>query len=338
MLENKTILITGGTGTFGTNFLEYLLRKKIKVKKVIIFSRDEFKQSKMKSYFAKNKIIDLRYFIGDIRDKDRLRMALEDVDIVVHAAALKHVPIAEYNPFEAIKTNVLGTQNLIEVALEKNIDKFISLSTDKAASPINLYGATKLCADKLVVSSENIKGKKKTTFSVVRYGNVFGSRGSVVPHFVKSSQTINKLEITDMSMTRFSLSIEKAIEVVVWAINNSVGGEILVPKIPSYRLKDLAKAISEKSKINITGIRQGEKIHEEMITAMDSYNTYSFKNYFVILEGVNKKSVNFYIKKYKAKKVKTGFSYNSFDNKVYLTIKDIKKELKKFTQKEVIIY
>ena len=338
MLNNKTILISGGTGTFGINFVEHLLKNKIRTKKVIIFSRDEYKQSKMKNHFAKNKIVDLRYFIGDIRDKDRLRMALDDVDIVIHAAALKHVPIAEYNPFEAIKTNVLGTQNLIEIALEKNIDKFISLSTDKAASPINLYGATKLCADKLVVSSENIKGKKKTTFSVVRYGNVFGSRGSIVPHFIKSSQTNNELEITDMSMTRFSLMIENAIEVVMWAINNSAGGEILIPKIPSYRLKDLAKAISEKSKIKIIGIRQGEKIHEEMITIMDSHNTYSFKNYFVILEASNKKSLIFYKKKYKAKKVKPGFSYNSLENKVYLTIENIKKNLKEFIQKEVIIY
>jgi len=334
MLKNKTILITGGTGNFGTCFVEYLLKKKIKVKKVIIFSRDEFKQSKMQKKFCNDKILNLRYFIGDIRDKDRLRMALEDVDIVLHAAALKHVPIAEYNPFEAIKTNVLGTQNLIEVALEKNIDKFISLSTDKAVSPINLYGATKLCADKLVISSENIKGKKKTIFSVVRYGNVFGSRGSVVPQFIKDSRKINELNITDMSMTRFSLSIDKAIEVVMWSIKNSAGGEILIPKIPSYKLTDLAKAINIKSKLKIIGIRQGEKIHEEMITSMDSYNTYSFKDYFIILEQSNKKNINYYIKKYKAKRVKPGFSYNSLDNEWYLKVKDIKKILKKFSSQQ----
>lgn len=288
----------------------------------------------MQKRFCNNKILNLRYFIGDVRDKDRLRMALEDVDIVLHAAALKHVPIAEYNPFEAIKTNVLGAQNLIEVALEKNIDKFISLSTDKAVSPINLYGATKLCADKLVITSENIKGKKKTIFSVVRYGNVFGSRGSVVPQFLKDSSMINELNITDMSMTRFSLSVDTAIKVVMWSIKNSVGGEILIPKIPSYKLKDLAKAIHTKSKFKIIGIRQGEKLHEEMITSMDSYNTYSFKDYFVILEQSNKKNINYYLKKYKAKRVKPGFSYNSLNNEWYLKVKDIKKLLEKFTPQQ----
>jgi UDP-N-acetylglucosamine 4,6-dehydratase/5-epimerase len=337
MLKNKTIIITGGTGTFGTNFIEYILKKKIKVKKVIIFSRDEFKQTEMQNRFANNKFLNLRYFIGDIRDKDRLRMALEDVDIILHAAAIKHVPIAEYNPFEAIKTNVLGVQNLIEVALEKNIEKFISLSTDKAAAPVNLYGATKLCADKLVTSSQNIKGKKKTIFSVVRYGNVFGSRGSVVPKFIKDNKSVSELKITDLSMTRFSLSINKAIEVVMWAIKNSVGGEILIPKIPSYKLIDLAKAINPKVKLKIIGIRQGEKVHEEMITSMDSHNCYSFKEYFAILEKSNKKSINLYKKKYVAKKVKPGFSYNSFTNKTYLTIKEIKKELKEFSKKKVMI-
>jgi len=223
------------------------------------------------------------------------------------------------------------------VALEKNIEKFISLSTDKAAAPVNLYGATKLCADKLVTSSQNIKGKKKTIFSVVRYGNVFGSRGSVVPKFIKDNKSVSELKITDLSMTRFSLSINKAIEVVMWAIKNSVGGEILIPKIPSYKLIDLAKAINPKVKLKIIGIRQGEKVHEEMITSMDSHNCYSFKEYFAILEKSNKKSINLYKKKYVAKKVKPGFSYNSLNNKVYLTIKEIKKELKKFLKKEVMI-
>ena len=333
MFNNKTILITGGTGTFGTNFVKYIIKKKIKVKKIIIFSRDELKQNKMKNHFTNNKIVNLRYLIGDIRDKERLRSVLNDVDIIIHAAALKHVPISEYNPFETIKTNVLGSQNLIEIALEKNIDKIISLSTDKAASPINLYGATKLCADKLVVSTENIKGKKKTIFSVVRYGNVFGSRGSVVPKFIDDVKKTNELKITDMSMTRFSLSVEKAVEIVLWSIKNSVGGEIIIPKIPSYKLNDLANAVSAKSKVKVIGIRPGEKIHEEMVTSMDSYNTFSFKNYYVILDGSFKKSINYYKKKYKAKKVKPGFSYNSYDNKPYLTIGDLKKKIKIFNQK-----
>jgi UDP-N-acetylglucosamine 4,6-dehydratase len=256
MFNNKTILITGGTGTFGNNFIKLIKNKKINFKKIIIFSRDEFKQHEMANKFARESNLNLRFFIGDIRDKDRLRMAFENVDIVIHAAALKQVPTAEYNPFEAIKTNVIVTQNLIEVSLEKNIKKFIALSTDKAAAPINLYGATKLCSDKLTISSNNIKGNKPTLFSVVRYGNVMASRGSVIPEFIRNSKN-NFLEITDLNMTRFSITIEEAIEVVFWAIKNSIGGEIIVPKIPSYRLVDLAKAICPKCKLKVTGIRPG---------------------------------------------------------------------------------
>ena len=328
MFNNKTILITGGTGTFGNNFIKLIKKKKINFKKIIIFSRDEFKQHEMVNKFAGESNLNLRFFIGDIRDKDRLRMAFENVDIVIHAAALKQVPTAEYNPFEAIKTNVIGTQNLIEVSLEKNIKKFISLSTDKAAAPVNLYGATKLCSDKLTISSNNIKGNKPTVFSVVRYGNVMASRGSVIPEFIRKSKN-NFLEITDLNMTRFSITIEEAIEVVFWAIKNSIGGEIIVPKIPSYRLIDLAKAICPKCKLKVTGIRPGEKLHEEMITVSDSYNTFDIGKYYIILDNINLKNLSRYSKTYKIKKVYKNFSYNSLNNPSFLTVKEIINLVKK---------
>lgn len=330
MFNNKTILITGGTGTFGNNFIKLIKNKKINFKKIIIFSRDEFKQHEMANKFAHQSNLNLRFFIGDIRDKDRLRMAFENVDIVIHAAALKQVPTAEYNPFEAIKTNVIGTQNLIEVSLEKNIKKFIALSTDKAAAPINLYGATKLCSDKLTISSNNIKGNKPTLFSVVRYGNVMASRGSVIPEFIRNSKN-NFLEITDLNMTRFSITIEEAIEVVFWAIKNSIGGEIIVPKIPSYRLVDLAKAICPKCKLKVTGIRPGEKLHEEMITISDSYNTFDLGKYYIILDNINLKNLSKYPKTYKIKKVHKNFSYNSLNNPNFLTVKEIINLVKKIS-------
>jgi UDP-N-acetylglucosamine 4,6-dehydratase len=330
MFNNKTILITGGTGTFGNNFIKLIKNKKINFKKIIIFSRDEFKQHEMANKFARQSNLNLRFFIGDIRDKDRLRMAFENVDIVIHAAALKQVPTAEYNPFEAIKTNVIGTQNLIEVSLEKNIKKFIALSTDKAAAPINLYGATKLCSDKLTISSNNIKGNKPTLFSVVRYGNVMASRGSVIPEFIRNSKN-NFLEITDLNMTRFSITIEEAIEVVFWAIKNSIGGEIIVPKIPSYRLVDLAKAICPKCKLKVTGIRPGEKLHEEMITISDSYNTFDIGKYYIILDNINLKNLSKYPKTYKIKKVHKNFSYNSLNNPNFLTVKEIINLVKKIS-------
>jgi nucleoside-diphosphate-sugar epimerase len=330
MFNNKTILITGGTGTFGNNFIKLIKKKKINFKKIIIFSRDEFKQHEMANKFARESNLNLRFFIGDIRDKDRLRMAFENVDIVIHAAALKQVPTAEYNPFEAIKTNVIGTQNLIEVSLEKNIKKFIALSTDKAAAPINLYGATKLCSDKLTISSNNIKGNKPTLFSVVRYGNVMASRGSVIPEFIRNSKN-NFLELTDLNMTRFSITIEEAIEVVFWAIKNSIGGEIIVPKIPSYRLVDLAKAICPKCKLKVTGIRPGEKLHEEMITISDSYNTFDIGKYYIILDNISLKNLRKYPKIYKIKKVHKNFSYNSLNNPKFLTVKEIINLVKKIS-------
>ena len=277
--KNKKILITGGTGSFGNAFVNYIVNNKLPLKKIIIYSRDEFKQFKMAEKFPIKKFSFMRYFLGDVRDKDRLSRALGDVDIVIHAAALKQVPLAEYNPIEYIKTNILGAQNIIEASLDNNVEKVIALSTDKAASPINLYGATKLCSDKLFVAANNIKGNKKIFFSVVRYGNVMGSRGSVIPLFLETKKK-NFFPITDTKMTRFNISLEEAVKMVIWSIQNLKGGEILVPKIPSFKITDLAKAICMKTKLKIIGIRPGEKIHEEMISASDSQDTYDLGRYY----------------------------------------------------------
>lgn len=329
-LTNKSILVTGATGSFGTAFVNYVLNSSHKPKKLIIFSRDELKQFEMEKKFQSLKNFNiLRFFIGDIRDKDRLKTALEGVDIVIHAAALKQVPTAEYNPFEAIKTNIIGTQNLIEASIEKKVKKVISLSTDKAASPINLYGATKLCADKLMISANNIKGKNPITFSVVRYGNVLGSRGSVLPLFINQAKK-KTFTITDKKMTRFNISLKKAVEMVIWSIKNCVGEEIVVPKIPSYNIMTLAKAISPKAKFKFTGIRSGEKIHEELITKSDSQNTYDIGSYYLILPNNNKKILHrFKKKKSNPRKVKEGFYYSSDNNKKFLSVKELKIEIKK---------
>ena len=274
----------------------------------------------------------MRYFIGDVRDKDRLNMALNDIDYVVHAAAMKQVPTAEYNPIEAIKTNIIGAQNIIESALVNKVEKIISLSTDKAAAPINLYGATKLCSDKLFLAANNIKGNNKITFSVVRYGNVLGSRGSVIPEFIKQVKKNNELNVTDKRMTRFSISLKESVKMVVWSLKNCIGGETVIPKIPSYRIMDLAKAIGPTAKINFIGIRAGEKIHEELITSNDSFNTYDIGKYFIILNSNQPKEKIFYKKKFNSKKVKEGFNYNSKENNKFLSQKEIKdlieKELK----------
>ena len=321
--KNKSILITGGTGSFGKAFVNYIISEKVKLKKLIVYSRDEFKQFQMAKDYPLERYPFMRYFLGDVRDKDRLNLALDGVDIVIHAAALKQVPSAEYNPIEYIKTNILGAQNIIEASLDNNIQKVIALSTDKAASPINLYGATKLCSDKLFVAANNIKGSKKITFSVIRYGNVMGSRGSVIPFFKNERKGF--FPITDTKMTRFNISLQDAVKLVSWSIKNLRGGEILVPKIPSYKITDVAKAISAEVKIKIVGIRPGEKIHEEMITSSDSQDTYDFGNYYAIIVP------NFLdnYKKIKLKKVSTGFSYNSGSNKKFLSISELKKLIKK---------
>ena len=316
-LNNKTILITGGTGTFGQVMVKSLLKIR-GIKKIIIYSRDEFKQQQMRKKID-SKI--LRYFIGDIRDKSRLTIATIGVDLIIHAAALKHVDVAEYNPTEFVETNIFGAKNLIEVCSQNKIKKVVALSTDKASSPINLYGATKLCSDKLFIAANNyIVG---TIFSVVRYGNVEGSRGSVIPFF-KSLVNTNIFPVTSKEMTRFSLSADEAIKMVFWVIKHSIGQEVVVPKTASYRILDLVNAFSKKPKIKIIGIRPGEKLHEELISENDSLNTFELKNYYVILTR-NNKIINYYKKIFKAKLVSKNFSYKSNTNKKFLKSLDLRK-------------
>jgi len=323
MFNNKTILITGGTGSFGKKFIE-IISKKFKPKKIIIYSRDELKQFEMQKQWPFKNNTPFRYFIGDVRDLDRLKVAMNNVDIVIHAAALKHVVVGEYNPFEVIKTNIIGAQNIIDASIYSGVKKVIALSTDKAAAPINLYGATKLASDKLFVAANNYTGKKNIIFSVVRYGNVMGSRGSVIPIFLEQKKT-GALTITHKDMTRFNITLEDGVNFVINCANLMIGGEIFVPKIPSYKVLDLAKAIAPNAKISFTGIRPGEKIHEEMITQSDSVNAIEFNKYYTIVPNnqfVDLKKKNLFLKS--GKKCKIGFSYDSFKNKNYLSIKQIK--------------
>jgi len=329
MINNKVILITGGTGSFGKKFVDVILQK-FKPKKVIIYSRDEQKQFQLQQRWKEDKSSIIRYFIGDVRDIDRLKLAMQGVDIVIHAAALKHIPITEYNPFEAVKTNVLGAQNVIDASFYNKVKKVIALSTDKASSPINLYGATKLTSDKLFVAANNYKGSEKIKFSVVRYGNVMGSRGSVIPFFLRKKNK-EVLPITDIAMTRFNITLMESIDFVLLAIKKMWGGEVFVPKIPSYRVIDVAKAISSKTKIKYTGIRPGEKLHEEMISQSEAINAIEFNDHFVITH--NSEFIGWNIKEY-LKQNKNGkicdreFSYNSKDNKNYLSINQLKKLIK----------
>jgi len=330
MFNNKIILITGGTGSFGNEFVKTLIQKYKKIRKLIIFSRDELKQHEMSKIFSEEKYKFIRYFLGDIRDRERVFTALKGVDYVVHAAALKQVPKAEYNPFEYIKTNILGAQNLVEGCIEQKIKKVVALSTDKAAAPINLYGATKLCSDKLFIAANNITGFGGSNFSVVRYGNVLGSRGSLVD-VLNKNQNKNFFQITDREMTRFNITLEESVNHVLWSFKNSPGGDILVPKLKSYRFLDLINAYNPNFELKEIGIRPGEKIHEEMITESDSLNTLELKNYFVILPATfseNKiaNTKKYYKKKFKAKLLKKGFKYNSGNNPNFLS----KKELKSF--------
>ena len=323
-LNNKTILITGGTGSFGKKFIEIVL-KKYKLKKIIVFSRDEQKQFNLQKIFPESSNSPIRYYLGDVRDYDRVRYAFQEVDVVIHAAALKHVPVAEYNPFEFIKTNIVGAQNVIQASLENKVKDVIALSTDKACSPINLYGATKLASDKLFVAANNYKGFNQSKFSVVRYGNVMGSRGSVIPFFLEK-QKEKYFNITDPNMTRFSITLEEGVNFVLNSLKTMWGGEIFVPKIPSYKITDVIKAINPYAKIKKIGVRPGEKINEEMISIHDSPNTLEAKNYFIIAPTL--KFRNFkkeYLKKNKLfKSCKDNFSYNSKDNINFLSIKKIK--------------
>ena len=335
-LKNKSILVTGATGSFGKNFIKYLTINHRNLKKLIIFSRDELKQLEIRKKYSKDKIFKkMRFFLGDVRDRERLITAFKDIDLVVHAAALKQVDTAEYNPNEFIKTNIIGAQNVIDASVYNKVKKVIALSTDKASSPINLYGATKLCSDKLFISANFFYGQKR--FSVVRYGNVEGSRGSVIPIFL-SQKNSNKLNITHKDMTRFSISLKKSIELVKWTIKNSLGGEIIVPKIPSYKITELAKAINGKAKLNFTGIRPGEKLHEEMISNAESLNTIELKDKFIILPAFldpphfyeTQKIKNYYKKKFFSKENKNSFSYNSGSNKNFLKINQSRKIISDF--------
>tara|TARA_Y100000768_G_C23965581_1_gene677670 strand:- start:278 stop:1282 length:1005 start_codon:yes stop_codon:yes gene_type:complete len=329
-IKNKTILITGGTGSFGKKFVETLLLFH-NPKKIIIFSRDELKQFEMQQTWPDNGRLPIRYFIGDIRDYSRLKMAMTGVDIVVHAAALKQVPAAEYNPFEAVKTNIIGGQNVIDAAMSKGVSRVIALSTDKAAAPINLYGATKLASDKLFVAANNYKGHKDIKFSVVRYGNVMGSRGSVIPFFLNQKKS-GSLTITDKQMTRFSITLEEGVNFVLDCLNRMWGGEVFVPKIPSYNIIDVANAIAPEAKHEFIGIRPGEKLHEEMITTTDALNSLEFNDYYVILPSTGLWDVSKFINKNikdVGKKCENDFSYNSGTNNTFLTVDELKELIKK---------
>jgi len=323
MLNQKSILITGGTGSFGRAFIKTVLERFPDVKRLVVFSRDELKQFEMAQQFPGEKYPAIRYFIGDIRDEGRLRRALEGIDIVVHAAALKQVPAAEYNPFECIKTNVLGAQNLIEACLDSKVQRVVALSTDKAAAPINLYGATKLCSDKLFVAANNIRGHRDLRLSVVRYGNVMGSRGSVIPFFMDKRKT-GVLPITDAAMTRFNISLQEGVDMVLWSIENAWGGEVLVPKIPSYRITDVATAVAPECRQQIVGVRPGEKIHEEMITASDSFNTVDIGDYYAILPSAGMFSVDEYCLRMKGIRVPPGFAYESGSNPDFLSVPQLR--------------
>ena len=322
MLNDKSILITGGTGSFGKAFVNTVLVRYPDIKRLVIFSRDELKQFEMAQQFPDSEHKGLRYFIGDVRDAERLRRALEGIEVVVHAAALKQVPTAEYNPFECIKTNILGAQNVIEACLDTSVKRVVALSTDKAAAPINLYGATKLCSDKLFTAANNIKGHRDLRLSVVRYGNVMGSRGSVIPFFLERRKT-GVLPITDPAMTRFNISLQEGVDLVLWALENAQGGEIFVPKIPSYRITDLARAIGPECEHPVIGVRPGEKIHEEMITASDSLNTVDLGRYFAILPAAGAHSVESYRAVHGGEPVPPGYAYNSGSNPEFLTVEQL---------------
>ena len=327
MFNNKSILITGGTGSFGKEFVKTIFKKYKKIKRLVIFSRDEFKQSEMSEEFPKKKYPAIRFFIGDVRDRDRLIRACKSIDYIIHAAALKQVPIAEYNPMEFIKTNIIGASNLIEASIATKVKKVVALSTDKAASPINLYGATKLCSDKLFIAANNYAGTTKISFSVVRYGNVMNSRGSVIPFFISEAKK-GLIPITDKRMTRFNITLKESVNFVIKALKNAKGAEVFIPKIPSYKIMDLAKAISPKCRIKFIGIRPGEKIHEEMITVSDSPNTLNFKDYYIILPSSDSKLSTYYIKKLRGQRVPEGFCYNSLGNNRFLSIESLKELIK----------
>ena len=324
MFNNKSILITGGTGSLGKALTKRILKSYPGVNRIIVFSRDEQKQFQMEQEFPKVKFPQMRFLIGDVRDYERLERAMEGVSFVIHTAAMKHVHIAEYNPDECVKTNVGGAENVIRASVKTNVERVVSLSTDKACAPINLYGATKLTSDKLFIAANNFKGNKDIKFSVVRYGNVMGSNGSVIPFFLNRKKD-GILPITSKKMTRFNISLDEGVDMVIHALKNAWGGELFVPKIPSYRIMDLANAIGPNCEKPIVGIRPGEKIHEEMITPSDSYNTYDLGKYYTILPSVPVWDIEEFIKEFQAKKVQEGFSYNSSQNTDWETVSSLRK-------------
>ncbi|WP_420149000.1 UDP-N-acetylglucosamine 4,6-dehydratase (inverting) [Spirosoma sp.] len=327
-LTNKSILITGGTGSFGKKFVEMVYQRYPDLKRLVVYSRDELKQFEMAQHYPQSKYKSIRFFIGDVRDAERLKRACEGVDIIIHAAALKQVPAAEYNPMECIKTNVFGAENVINAALDNGVQRVVALSTDKAAAPINLYGATKLCSDKLFVAANNMRGSRDLRFSVVRYGNVIGSRGSVVPFFLDRRQE-GVLPITHPDMTRFNISLEEGVEMVLYALEHAWGGEIFVPKIPSYRITDVAEAIAPNAEQRIVGVRPGEKLHEEMITETDSLNTVETERYYVITPSTPTWNVDDYLREFNGQRVEMGFKYNSGTNTDWLTVAQLRDQIRK---------
>ena len=334
-LNNKSVLITGGTGSLGKELTKTILKKWPRVKRLVIYSRDEQKQFQMAQDYPRSEYPMIRYFIGDVRDLDRLKRAFTNIDYVIHAAAMKHVHIAEYNPDECVKTNIGGAENVIKAALDSCVTNVVALSTDKACAPINLYGATKLASDKLFIAANNIKGNKDIKFSVVRYGNVMGSNGSVIPFFIK--KRIEKvLPITDINMTRFNISLEGGVEMVLHALNNAWGGEVFIPKIPSYKILDIAKAIGPDCEHKVIGIRPGEKIHEEMIMASDSFTTYDLGKYYVILPQMTSWNLEDYINNFSAKLVPQGFSYSSDKNTEWETVEQLRVLIKNHVDQEFI--
>jgi UDP-N-acetylglucosamine 4,6-dehydratase (inverting) len=328
MFKDKVLLITGGTGSLGKALTSHVIKTYPKVKKVIILSRDEQKQFQMAQEYPSDSYPQIRFFLGDVRDKERLVRAFQGVDYVIHAAAMKHVHLAEYNPDECVKTNIFGAQNVIHAALATNVQSVVALSTDKACAPINLYGATKLTSDKLFIAANNIRGNNPIRFSVVRYGNVMGSNGSVIPFFMKKKLE-GKLPITNQKMTRFNISLQGGVDMVMHAIKHAWGGEIFVPKIPSYKITDVAAAIAPECSLEIIGIRPGEKIHEEMITASDSFHTYDLGKYYTILPTVPNFKLADFILKFKAKLVPQGFSYSSGTNSEWETVESLRSLIKK---------
>jgi UDP-N-acetylglucosamine 4,6-dehydratase len=327
MFNGKTLLITGGTGSLGKAITNYVLKKHSEIKKIIIFSRDEQKQFQMSQEYSSKEISKLRFFIGDVRDKERLIRAFREVDYVIHAAAMKHVHIAEYNPDECLKTNIDGARNVIDACLQTNVERVVALSTDKACAPVNLYGATKLASDKLFVAANNITGRNPIKFSVVRYGNVMGSNGSVIPFFLNKRKE-GVLPITDPNMTRFNISLQGGVDMVMHALEHAWGGEIFIPKIPSYKILDVANAICPSCEHKIIGIRPGEKVHEEMITSSDSFNTYDLGKYYTILPSEPKWNLKDFIQSFNAIKVEEGFKYQSGENTEWESVDSLKKLIK----------